>query len=178
MYQMAGATEYAAQGSAEGKVQQFGYYASFPVIINMDGVPTYFMTLKDADGLIKQYAMVSVKDFLVVGVGESIADAQQNYRKALSQNPSADLSEGEIIEPEEMEGTVLRIAQENDGQLIYRMILEEDDELLFNIAASVSAELAITMPGDSVVITFTDSIAEVKNVEEFDNLEFDQPVEE
>ncbi len=178
MYQMAGATEYAAQGSAEGKVQQFGYYASFPVIINMDGVPTYFMTLKDADGLIKQYAMVSVKDFLVVGVGESIAEAQQNYRETLSQNPSADLSEGEMYEPEEMTGTVLRIAQENDAQLFYRMILEEDEDILFNIAASISAELAITMPGDRVSIVFSDGISEVKNVEEFDNLEFEQQAEE
>ncbi len=113
MYHMAGATEYAAQGSAEGKVQQFGYYASFPVIINMNGVPTYFMTLKDNAGLIKQYACVSVKDFLVVGVGESILEAQQNYEKALMQNPNANL-EADITESEKLTGTVLRIAQENE----------------------------------------------------------------
>ncbi len=178
MYQMAGATEYAAQGSAEGKVQQFGYYATFPVIVNMDGVPTYFMTLKDNDGLIKQYALVSVKDFLVVGVGESIIEAEQNYRKALSQNPSADLSEGTVAEPQEITGTVLRIAQENEGQLVYRMILENNEELLFNVVASVSDELAITQPGDRVKIQYTDNASPLKNVEEFDNLEFDQPIEE
>ena len=37
IYQMSGATEMAAQSSAEGKVQQFGYRASFPMIINLDG---------------------------------------------------------------------------------------------------------------------------------------------
>ena len=89
MYQMAGATEYAAQRSAEGKVQQYGYYASFPLIINYNGTPTYFMTLKDIDGLIKQYAFVSVKDFLVVGVGESMQDAKVDYEKALRQNPGS-----------------------------------------------------------------------------------------
>ncbi len=178
MYQMAGATEYAAQGSAEGKVQQFGYYATFPVIINMDGVPTYFMTLKDYDGLIKQYALVSVKDFLVVGVGESVIEAQQNYRKALAQNPNADLSQGSGSEPEELTANVLRIAQENDAQLMYRMILENNEELLFNIAASVSSELAITQPGDRVKIVFADSSSTLKTVEEFDNLEFDQQTED
>ncbi len=178
MYQMAGATEYAAQGSAEGKVQQFGYYATFPVIINMDSVPTYFMTLKDRDGLIKQYAMVSVKDFLVVGVGENIDEARQNYREALAQNPNADLSEGEPVEMQELTAAVLRIAQETDTQLYYRMILEGNEELLFNIAASVSAELAITEPGDRVKIVYSDSLSGINSVEEFDNLEFDQQAEE
>ncbi len=178
MYQMAGATEYAAQGSAEGKVQQFGYYATFPVIINMDSVPTYFMTLKDRDGLIKQYAMVSVKDFLVVGVGESIDEARQSYREALSQNPNADLSLDESIEPEELTGNVLRIAPEAGTELYYRMILENNDDLLFNIAASVSAELAITQPGDRVKITFSESLTGVTSVEEFDNLEFNQQPQE
>ena len=32
IYQMSGATEMAAQSSAEGKVQQFGYRASFPTV--------------------------------------------------------------------------------------------------------------------------------------------------
>ena len=59
---MSGATEMAAQSSAEGKVQQFGYRASFPMIINLDGQPTYFMTLKVNAGLIKQYAFVSVSN--------------------------------------------------------------------------------------------------------------------
>ncbi len=36
LYQMSGATELAAQSSAEGKVQQYGYRASFPMIINLD----------------------------------------------------------------------------------------------------------------------------------------------
>ncbi len=173
MYQMAGATEYAAQGSAEGKVQQFGYYASFPVIVNMNGVPTYFMTLKDNDGLIKQYACVSVKDFLIVGVGESIVEAQQNYEKALLQNPSASL-DVTASEASELTGTVLRIASENEQLLIYRIIIEEQPELLFDITSTISPELAITLPGDRVKIAYNEVEAAVQNVTEFDNLEFEQ----
>ena len=44
LYEMAGATEYSAQRSAEGKVQHLGYKASSPIIINISGQPTYFMT--------------------------------------------------------------------------------------------------------------------------------------
>ena len=78
IYQMSGATEMAAQSSAEGKVQQFGYRASFPMIINLDGQPTYFMTLKDNAGLIKQYAFVSVSNYTNVGTGETIDSALRN----------------------------------------------------------------------------------------------------
>ena len=46
IYQMSGATETAAQSSAEGKVQQFGYRASFPMIINLDGQATYYLSPK------------------------------------------------------------------------------------------------------------------------------------
>jgi hypothetical protein len=65
-YYMSGATETAAQSSAEGKVQQYEYSADFPMIINLDNIPTYFMPLKDNAGLIKQYAFVSVEDFTKV----------------------------------------------------------------------------------------------------------------
>ncbi len=74
LYQISGATEYAAQQSAQGKVQNLHYIATFPLITNADGQPTYFMTLKDNAGLIKQYAFVSVSDYTSVGTGETIGD--------------------------------------------------------------------------------------------------------
>ncbi len=80
-YQMSGATEVAAQRSAEGKVQQYGYFASFPMIINLDGQPTYFMTLKDNAGLIKQYAFVSVANYTSVGTGETIDSALRDFHQ-------------------------------------------------------------------------------------------------
>lgn len=174
MYQMSGATEYAAQRSAMGKVQQYGYYASFPLIINFAGTPTYFMTLKDADGLIKQYAYVSVKDFLVVGVGESVTDAKLNYEKALRQNPTAG-SSVDSSNIKQMNGKVLRIAQETvSGQALYRFILENKTEILFNAPSTISNELAITQIGDEVSISYSEGAAIISEVTEFDNLTFDQ----
>ena len=59
-YVMAGAKESSAQSSAEGLVQQYEYNASFPLLLNIDGEPTYFMSLKDASSLVKGYAMINV----------------------------------------------------------------------------------------------------------------------
>jgi hypothetical protein len=49
-YKQGGATEFAAQSSAEGKVQEKGYSASMPIPYNINGLPTYVMTLKDDGG--------------------------------------------------------------------------------------------------------------------------------
>ena len=172
MYQMAGATEYAAQKSAQGKVQQYGYYASFPLIINYEGIPTYFMTLKDADGLIKQYAYVSVKDFLVVGTGESVQDAKLNYEKALRQNPSSS-DALDNTNNEEITGVVYRINQEIvAGETVYRFILEERKDVVFEARGTVNEMLSLTREGDSVKLMFRESPSPIKDVVSFENIGF------
>ena len=172
MYQMAGATEEAAQRSAEGKVQQYGYYSSFPLIINFEGTPTYFMTLKDIDGLIKQYAYVSVKDFLVVGVGESMQDAKLDYEKALRQNPGSSTvtDSNEVVEAT---GTVYRINQEIvAGETVYRFILSENKNIVFEAQGSVSEMLSLTQVGDTVAVTYRESTSAIKDVRSFENTSF------
>ena len=172
MYQLAGATEEAAQRSAEGKVQQYGYYASFPLIINFEGTPTYFMTLKDIDGLIKQYAYVSVKDFLVVGVGESMQDAKLDYEKALRQNPSSSTIT-DSTNTAELEGTVYRINQEIvAGETVYRFILNERKDMVFEAQGSVSEMLSLTREGDSVKLIYRESQSPIKELVSFENTGF------
>ena len=46
-YRCSGAMEYSAMDSAEGVVQHLGYTATFPLLLNISGEPTYFMALKD-----------------------------------------------------------------------------------------------------------------------------------
>ncbi len=174
IYRISGATEQSAQKSAEGKVQQFGYYASWPIIVNVNGTPSYFMTLKDDEGLLKQYAYVSVKDYLVVGVGESVPEAKVNYEKALRQNVSNDTTIAETT-AKTASGTVQRISAEyNTSGTVYRFVLEGRPDKLFTAAASLSEELAITREGDSVRVEYLDNGAGLCEVTGFDNLAFEQ----
>lgn len=62
-YSETGATEKAAQDSAKGIVQDKGWSATFPLLLNIDGVPTYFMALKDSSAVVKSYAMVNVNQY-------------------------------------------------------------------------------------------------------------------
>lgn len=171
MYQMSGATEVAAQSSAEGKVQQYGYRASFPMIINLDGQPTYFMTLKDNAGLIKQYAFVSVANYTSVGTGETIDSALRNFRQVQGNTSGIVTGQG----ADSVTGTVLRIASESLGESItYKLILEEKPSLIFTVSYDLSNELALTQPGDQVQIEYMESGTGICIASSFDNLEFSQ----
>ena len=72
--------------AAEGHVQNLGYDAAFPSLINIDGRPTYFMVLNDKGNLVKQYALVDVKKYSIVATGLTQKDTLATYRKLLREN--------------------------------------------------------------------------------------------
>ena len=174
MYEMSGATEEAGQLSAQGRVQDLGYQASFPIILNIDSQPTYFMTLKDDIGLIKQYAFVSVTNYSTVGTGESVSDALRDYESKLVSDGVTTIS-NLSGETKAVEGVILRIASEySDGRTIYKFLLESPQDILFTAQASVSPELALTQPGDRVSVSYLLSSNGIADADSFDNLEFTQ----
>ena len=174
LYQMNGATEKSAQQSAQGKVQYQGYKADFPIILNVDGIPTYFMPLKDSAGLIKQYAFVSVTNYSSVGVGETVQDALRDYSNVLSQSGSSSIGSatGELVSAE---GNVLRISSHvEEGITVYSILLDSDQNRIFTASASLSAELPITAAGDRVRVEYRENGSYVNGLESFDNLAFTQ----
>lgn len=85
-YPVSGAEEYSAMSSAEGVVQHLGYTSTFPLLLNVEGQPTYMMALKDAGGLVKMYGMVNVEKYQIVATGDTIQSCQQKYRELLKNN--------------------------------------------------------------------------------------------
>lgn len=85
-FNVAGAEEFSAMEAAEGQVQNLGYDAAFPSLINIDGRPTYFMVLKDKGNLVKQYALVDVKKYSIVATGTTQKDTLNTYRKLIKEN--------------------------------------------------------------------------------------------
>jgi len=169
MYQISGATEQAAMASAEGKVQDLDYEATFPLILNIDGNPTYFMTLKDNAGLIKKYAFVSVRDFMLVGEGDTMAAALGDYREALASS-GASVIVGDA-DRQEKTGTVDRIASEvQNGSTVYFLTLQ-GDTAIYRANAELGAELSLTAPGDKVSLTFPEGESTLYPLTGFDNLD-------
>ena len=81
-YKSAGATEISAQQSATDAVQNYGYQATFPILLGIDGNPTYFMSLDGDSDTVKGYAFVSLKDKTVVGTG--LLDTAKSDARALN----------------------------------------------------------------------------------------------
>lgn len=106
-YNISGADETSAMKAAEGEVQEKGYVASFPSLINVEGTPTYIMVLKDASGLVKLYAAVDVEQYNIVATGNTQADCFEKYRKLLGLEPSADNSGEDDKDNEEESQTVM-----------------------------------------------------------------------
>lgn len=170
-YQMSGATEKAAQRSAMGKVQDLGYKATFPIIVNILDTPTYFMTLKDAEGLVKQYAFVSIENYNLVGTGELMSEAVRDYQKALRNNGMNIDFSSDNNTVKDYEGIVTRISQENgaDGS-VYKFMLENVPETIFIAEAQTSDSLALTRVGDKVSVNYSESQSPIKAVTSFTNM--------
>lgn len=155
LYRVSGATEYAAMRSAEGKVQNFRYSATFPILVNLNAKPTYFMTLKDSAGLVKMFCFVSVKDFSLVGVGESIKAARDSYQMALASSRVGTLAEGPVAS-ETFTGRVSRIGSDiKDGRTFYYFSLAEKPGLLFIATSNLSSYLPITSVGDNLQLSYS-----------------------
>lgn len=151
MYKTSGATEAASMKSAEGKVQQYGYTATFPYLINIQSEPTYFMTLKDSNGLVKQYSMVNVKNYNTVAVGDTLQSTLNRYLEALT-NTNISL-EGSNSE-ESLVGEVERIGLVvKEGSSIYDIKIKGEDSF-FSVSTETSREVALTNVGDTISIKF------------------------
>lgn len=93
-YEIAGADEYSAMIAAEGEVQQYGYIASFPSLINVDGNATYIMVLKDDGGLVKMFAAVNAEQYNIVATASTQKECIEKYQKMISSGEKTDTSNG------------------------------------------------------------------------------------
>lgn len=162
-YKLTGATESAAMASSEGQVQQYEYSATFPILLNVYNEPTYFMTLKDKQGLIKQYSYVSVENYNIVGIGETMSSAKKDYYEKLKSNGT--LQATDTSEMEEETGTIERINIVDD--IAY--IKFEGDKYFYMASTDLSNDLLLTQPGDKITYKASSDSGELIEVVEFDN---------
>lgn len=159
-YQQAGALEETARTSAQGKVQEKGYVATFPILLNVSGEPTYFMALKDSSQLVKMYAMVNVEQSTVVGVGDSLAECTESYAAELEKNGvnvDVDIDSMEDVEDDtpktetvEVKGTVEEIRSVITGGETYFYIKLQDNNAYYKVAVKDAEKIVILNVGDTI----------------------------
>lgn len=153
-YPAPGAIESSAQRSAEGIVQDLGYTSTFPLLLNIGGQPTYFMSLKDSSQLVKMYAMVNVSQYQIVGQGTTVAACESDYISQLQQRniPVASDSAQDIIEKTNVEGTIAEIRTAVLGGDSWYYIRLDGSETFYAMAASADRNVVILNVGDAVSI--------------------------
>ena len=154
-YSVAGATEDSAMQSAEGQVQNLRYQATFPILINVSNTPTYFMALKDDAGLVKKYAMVDIRSYQNVAVGDTVADTQKAYMSLIAANG---LGEGSASSDSAIEtsGTIKTIAQAViEGNSHFYLTLDGDSRI-YDFALPGMLNVVSYAVGDTITFRYVE----------------------
>lgn len=150
-YPVAGATEASAMASAEGQLQNLRYQATYPILLNVAGQPTYFVSLKDDAGLVKMFAMINIEQYQSVATGSTVEECQEAYLALLAADGL--LSEQEAADASvtvEVSGTIATIAQAVvDGNSHFYVTLE-GDETIYDFALPGLLEIVTYQPGDEI----------------------------
>lgn len=165
-YPVAGATEESAMSSAEGQVQNLKYEATFPLLINVDNQPTYFMALKDNAGLVKKYAMIDIQRYQNVAVGDTLEETEKSYKKLLRANGvSTDDDSGKATKTGgTATGAISLISPVVlDGNSHYYVMLNGDGTLYDCPVANV-VDIVRFKEGDSVTLTVSGDNGDVATV--------------
>lgn len=148
-YTAPGATEEAAQYSAMGVVQDLGYVATFPLLLNIAGEPTYFIPLKDATDLVKMYAMVNVAQYQLVATGSTVSACEKSYIQMLSEKG---ITQTEALPQTSVSGTIAELRSAVLDGNTYVFIRLEGQKVFYSVSAAENNIAVILNLGDRVTI--------------------------
>ncbi len=153
-YEIPGAEEYSAMESAEGQVQNLGYRATFPLLLNIADEPTYFIALKDNAGLVKKYAMLNIQKYQNVAIGDTVKQCEKTYLKMIKGNSAAVAGEN----TKKLTGEIKRMAQGViDGNTHYYIVLEGHDDLIFDVPITDFLGIVKYDVGDRITIAYNEA---------------------
>ena len=160
-YDCAGAEESTAQLQAESLYQNYGYTSSYPLMVSVDGVPTYAISLKDKSKINKAYVMINVENYTLSASGETLEDALLQYRKKIfgeegltPEDLTGETSEGVETETKSKTGTITELyqaIQNNTTQFFF--VLEGDENLYISSISNNSRQVQMSV-GDKVSIDY------------------------
>lgn len=155
-YPVVGAEEYSAMKSAEGQVQNMGYKASFPSLINVSGTATYIMVLKDDGGYVKLYALVNVENVNLVATGSTRGDVMKAYKKLLSDKGIGNGPDIGNSDDARAEFNVTRITDAViDGNTYY--YISGDDGYTYKCRVADIESIVLTNIGDHMSVVYTEA---------------------
>jgi len=164
---ISGSTESKAIGLMEELVQNAGYSAKYPYLVNINGEATYLSTLKGNSGNVVGYALASVKNYRAVAWGKTLREAQTEYSRVLIREGSDSNALSEQFESlEKVSGTVSRAGVLKEG---YFLVKIENVDMLYIVSSDQFPLVALTQTGDMVRISYL----QTENATKIDAIEFE-----
>lgn len=163
-YTISGADESSAMRSSEGQVQNLGYIATFPLLLNVADEPTYFIALKDNAGLVKKYAMVNVSKYQVVAIGDTVNECEKKYISLLKNNGISIIESSDITK---ITGVIKKISEAVvDGNSHYYILLDNSDDI-FDVTFINNINIIKYNIGDTITLNYSkgDNINIVSSIE-------------
>lgn len=154
-YKVSGAEEHSAMAAAEGEVQEKGYDAAFPNLINVGGVPTYIMVLKDDGGLVKMYAMVNVEQYNIVATASTQSEVFANYKKLVkTKGGSVTPDNSAASKTEIIKVTDIQFINTEDGNIVY---IKDENHNVYKQKFEDNEQLIKITAGDTIKVSYEPS---------------------
>lgn len=171
-YKVSGVNEMEAKRIAEDQnfAKAAQYHATSPVLYNVKGMPTYFMTFKGSSGNVTGYAFVSVTNRQAVGVGTSKKEAESNYLKSLRRTGNDSIEDGPQVAVDVKTYTIRDITLEGTT---YYVLFNEVKGKEFTGSSEFFRELKWTKPNDKVNVSYSEGSSQLILLDSFDNLNFE-----
>jgi hypothetical protein len=129
-----------------------GYRATFPLLLNIGGEPTYFIALKDAAGLVKKYAMVNIEQYNIVAIGDSVSQCEKIYDELLQSNG---FTIKNVTNLSKVTGRIMKIAEGViEGNSHYYILLDSSDEI-FDVEVVDLIDIIKYNVGDLITFTYS-----------------------
>ena len=155
-----GADETSAMKSAEDEVQNYGYEATFPVLVNVNGRPTYLMSLRsdasESNSVLKMYAMVDATDYQKVTTVSVDQGLNVLKKQMIAIQGGSDDHSSAVTESKDITVNDLRLIT-SEGNTIYYFKDEEDTKYRMNFSVKYEDALAFLSDGDAVTVEYIES---------------------
>lgn len=130
--------------------------AEMPILYNVDGTPTWIISLLDSKGLFKKYVYVNAVDNDIVVDGDDAQSTLDSYRVDLLAKGSNNQNT-EVGELEEISGVVKRVQILNSGENTLVNFLLADQEGIFSVNISDYPYALFLETGDNVTFKAANS---------------------
>lgn len=153
-YRLSSADELSAMESAEGEVQEKKYKSTFPILLNVDNKPTYFLSLKDNAGLIKMYAFIDAQNYQEVSTGNTVRAA---YLRHMGQEITPEVENLTDKDMKTAEGNIADIySVVIDGNTHYYFMIDTSDQV-FVTNIKLSDKLPFVNIGDPISFDYVEN---------------------